>query len=127
MYETHIESQPGVKLWCPDKAGQFCDNIILSDVKTIEHSLNELSCNIPTAREADLTKIAKDISNIFINAAQESFGLKKNLPPKHNACNFNKPWFNKDCRTARKKYHLAKKKKYTIYIKRSKTKSIWYK
>ena len=101
------ESKPSVKLWCPDKANQYCNNINLSSVNALESFLNELSTQTDRVSEADISKIANEISNIFSTAAMETFGLHKNT--KLESSMRNKQWFNKDCRTARKKFHLAKR------------------
>ena len=61
----------------------------------------QLSTQIDPVSEADLSKIANEIRNIFITAAMETFGLHKNTTLESNLRN--KEWFNKDCRTARKK------------------------
>ena len=50
------------------------------------------------------------VGTILINAARETFGMHRNpLSSEHNKTTSKKPWFNNDCRTARTKYHLAKK------------------
>ena len=69
--------------------------------------MNELSTQIDPVSEADISKIANEISNIFTTAARETFGVHKNTTLENSMCN--KEWFNKDCRTARKKFHLAKR------------------
>ena len=69
--------------------------------------MNELSTQTDRVSEADISKIANEISNIFSTAAMETFGLHKNT--KLESSMRNKQWFNKDCRTARKKFHLAKR------------------
>ena len=97
-------SQPSVKLWCPDKANQYCNNINLSSVNTLESFLNayELSTQTDRVGEADISKIANEISNIFTTAAMETFGLHKNT--KLESSMRNKEWFNKDCRTLGKNF-----------------------
>ena len=57
--------------------------------------------------EADISKIANEISNILTTAAMETFGLHTNT--KLESSMRNKESFNKDCRTARKKIYLAKR------------------
>ena len=69
--------------------------------------MNELSTQTDRVSEADISKIANEISNIFSTAAMETFGLHKNT--KLESSMRNKQWFNKECRTARKKFHLAKR------------------
>ena len=51
-----------------------------------------------------------DIGKTLTNAAKETFGVQKNpfLIEHNNKKTSKKPWFDKDCRTARKKYHLAR-------------------
>ena len=117
------ESQSCVNLWCSDKANRFCDNITSSEVNAKDNNLNELTINSHAVCEADVSKKVKDIGKILINAAKETFGMHRNShSSESNKATSRKPWFNNDCRTARTKYHFAKK--CTIDIKHWKTKHI---
>ena len=69
--------------------------------------MNELSTRTDRVSEADISKIANEISNIFTTAAKETFGLHTNT--KLESSMRNKESFNKDCRTARKIFYLAKR------------------
>ena len=53
----------------------------------------------------DINKIASELSNIFIASAGMTFRNRNQAYKKLQ--NTNKPWFNKTCRTARRKFHLA--------------------
>ena len=76
-------------------------------MKAIESFLNRLSSNIDSVSGADIYKVAIDISNVFTTAAKETFGLRKNITPDNSKRD--KKWFNKDCRTARRKFHLYRR------------------
>ena len=47
--------------------------------------------------KTDISNVAKDICKVFINSARKIFGVTKNVQVSKN-----KPWFNRDCRNARK-------------------------
>ena len=63
----------------------------------------------PSVDENDVNKVTDAICNILITSAG------KTLKKRNNSCKItsmntsNKPWFNKSCRTARRKFHLAKR------------------
>ncbi|XP_062608016.1 uncharacterized protein LOC134269832, partial [Saccostrea cucullata] len=56
----------------------------------------------------DINKVAKDICNIFTKSAKESFGIYSTGQYSKDK-ERNKPWFNRECKTARRKFHLAKR------------------
>lgn len=102
------KNQPSVKLWCADKADDFRNNIQMSAVCEIENELNVLSSCIDNICKDNISKIAKDICTVFVNTARETFGMSKHVDNFSNEKS-SKPWFNRVCRTARRKYHLAKR------------------
>lgn len=99
------KNHSGVKLWCPDKADQFRSNIDVQAVKSIENYLNEISNSPGNLCSDNKNKVVKDICTVFTVAARDTFGPSHFSPciEKHN-----KPWFNRECKSARKQYHLAK-------------------
>ena len=62
------ENQSSVKLWCLDKAVDFCNSIDIQAENTIESNLNELS-NMSSICKTDISNVAKDICKVFINSA----------------------------------------------------------
>ena len=54
--------------------------------------------------KADISKVARDTCKVFINSTRKIFGVTKNIQVSEN-----KPWFRRDCRSARKKFHSAKR------------------
>lgn len=104
------ENQPTVKLWSADKAQDFCKNIDTSAVDAIQLDLEEMSVCVNNVYKTSVTTITTKICNVFHKAASDTFGnynmgCNKFSGKKSN----NKPWFNKECRKARKNFHLAKK------------------
>lgn len=104
------ENQPTVKLWSADKAQDFCKNIDTSAVDAIQLDLEEMSVCVNNVCKTSVTTITTKICNVFHKAASDTFGnynmgCNKFSGKKSN----NKPWFNKECRKARKNFHLAKK------------------
>ena len=55
----------------------------------------------------DIDSVMNKICDTFHNAAKISFGTRNNNKSKGE--NKSKPWFNESCKTARRKFHLAKK------------------
>lgn len=72
----------------------------------IENKLNSLSSCIDVKRT--YPKMAKDIWTVFVNTARETFGMSKHSKNFVND-KFNKPWFNRVRKTARRKLPLAKR------------------
>lgn len=58
-----------------------------------------------------ITNITKELCDVFSGAARITFGLKYNkIFSSDNTNTMNKkPWFNGECRAARKNFHLAKR------------------
>ena len=73
------KSQPGVKLWSPDKADVFCSNIDSSVVRALDIKLDELSIS----EDISQASVANGTNRIvFKKAARQTFGFiyQKNSP-----------------------------------------------
>jgi hypothetical protein len=57
----------------------------------------------------DNVKVAKDICNLFVTSAKAAFGFNKERELISMDYKSKKPWFGKECRTARRNFHLAKR------------------
>ena len=63
----------------------------------------------PSVDENDVNKVTDAICNILITSEGKTL-KKRNNPCKITFLNTNnKPWFNESCRTAGRKFHLAKR------------------
>ena len=102
-YNHTGENQPSVKLWRTDKADDFRNGIDSQAVNNIETHLNEL-CTKSNICKEDVNKVATDICHVYMHSARQTFGVTKKVQKSKN-----KPWFNGECRTARRKFHLAKR------------------
>ena len=95
-------------VWDPEKCTAFENNIDNSKVHDVYSVIKELRSQ-PSVDENDVNKVTDAICNILITSAG------KTLKKRNNSCKItsmntsNKPWFNKSCRTARRKFHLAKR------------------
>ena len=55
----------------------------------------------------NINYITSSICDVFYSAARETFGLRKK--PTRKVVTNSKPWFNGNCRRARRNFHLAKR------------------
>ena len=85
--------------WIPGKSESFCRNINLDQVKALSSLLDSDEQSKDSVKE-----ITEQISEIFSKACEVTFPKKRSKPT-----NKHKPWFGPICKSARKKYHLARK------------------
>ena len=104
MSESKCESN-GTKhaKWNENKVDEFCSNINLDDVNSI---LNCLNCDAPS--QLMVNEVTQNISNIFSKACERTFPIRNRANNRKPV--YKKPWFGPICQTARKKYHLARKR-----------------
>ncbi|XP_062583214.1 uncharacterized protein LOC134244980 [Saccostrea cucullata] len=109
--EDIVENQSRVKLWSQDQAKHFPENVDISKVKDIENELDILTSSTETSNisKDTLNEVTNKLCGIFLNTAKSTFGVSRNFKKDNCENKRNKPWFNKECKTARKKYHLAKR------------------
>lgn len=105
------ENHSSVKLWCSGKADDFCKNIDKSAVISIDNKLHDLSILGKNINQGHITNITRELCDVFSKAARITFGLKynKNFSSDNTNTMNKKPWFNGECRSARKNFHLAKR------------------
>ena len=85
--------------WYENQAQAFCDSIDLTKINSIISGLES-----PSFSKNDINLATEQISNIFDDAGAACFPHQSSVhsnPPK--------PWFGPCCKSARKKYHLARK------------------
>ena len=85
--------------WYENQAQAFCDRIDLTKINSIISDLES-----PAFSKNDINLATEQISNIFNDAGAACFPHQSSV---HS--NPTKPWFGPCCKSARKKYHLAKK------------------
>ena len=100
------QGSPKTPKWCRLKSNTFIENIDRDKV-------DELSSALDTIIESGVSKqvielFTDKLSNIFVQSANKTFGNKPNLNRKKPT---GRPsWFGPECRRARSKYHLARKR-----------------
>ena len=121
---THVpELQPNtsnsdshIPRWDGRYSDSFISNINLDAVDGILAFLRTSDCTKETVNSA-----TDMISNLFQTSRRMSFPIKK-LPFKCKTSHVkNKPWFGPQCKTAQRKYHLAKRRYYDTRDPRDKS------
>lgn len=95
------------KLWDKNKSTSFQQNFSrdLKSILNIEIVLKSLQIR-GSVNENEINDIVNKIGSLFENCAEESFG--KVHQRKENT-GHRKPWFDRECRRMRNKYHFARK------------------
>lgn len=99
-----------IKNWENERAQVFKDNIDISEVDEI---LSLLSSDTNSAdAHINVDEIVNKTSEIIINAAKVTFGTYNKSVKKDNESQKKKenPWFNNECKVARKKFRKNKRK-----------------
>ena len=86
----------------PANYQRFIDNISLESVNRIRETIQSYG---PDIEKESITNIVGQISDLLNTSASAAQGTPPN--PKYNSSS--KPWFGHECKSARTKYHLAKK------------------
>ena len=97
---TPEENRPGRAKWHETLAQSFCDNIDQSHVTSILRDLDSLTPN-----KQNINEMTERISHIFEAASPTCFPQQPHYHIKRI-----KTWFGPNCKTARRKYHLARKR-----------------
>ena len=92
------ENKPNPPKWNGKYANNFCTNIEQDQVNVL---LNTLTTTSPTKHS--INEATEKISLIFHDACAKTF------PPPRKKSNYIRPWFGPHCKSARKKYHLARR------------------
>ncbi|CAC5411232.1 ANPEP [Mytilus coruscus] len=98
-----------VKKWDIENVDTFIENIDKTHTDII---LTELeSVNIQDVNHNCVNSIVKRTCDVLVDAAKTTFGTYMKCDKQKNVkINASKPWFDEDCRTARKKFKKSKKK-----------------
>ena len=102
--DTHINESEKIKKWDVEKSRIFVDKIDssrISDLITTLENVNPNNCDINLINES-----VENLCKIITDAAADTFGTfdpkrKKKIDSRH------KPWFNRSCKEARKKYRKS--------------------
>ena len=111
-----IQSFDQPRKWDGNKRDDFCNNININTV----HELHNYLCNTEYNVDDKLINIAiidelfYKLSNLFLTAAKNTFGISNPKRKQSGKYTKSKPWFTKECKTARQNYKKAKRllKKY---------------
>ena len=94
-----------VKSWEESKKHLFFENV---DQSKIQELIDRID-NVTTVQRNDVNDFMNEIENIFENAKNASFASVEINGTYAGSISKDKLWFSSDCRSARKKYHLAKR------------------
>ena len=86
--------------WDASRSEQFCENI---NLEQIEEILSLLDSNMPD--HVRVNEATERIATLFTIASNQTFPVQN----KGNFCR-KRPWYGPLCRSARTKYHVAKKR-----------------
>ncbi|MEW8548622.1 MAG: reverse transcriptase family protein [Candidatus Thiodiazotropha sp.] len=87
--------------WNDKYAHNFCNNVERDEIIQIIHFLD-----IPSPTKYDINHATDRISFLFNSACEKTFPASRRAGVISNKT---KPWFGSHCKSARKKYHLARK------------------
>ena len=97
--DNHVTGNSSRPKWDDSYSNIFCKNIDTEELKSVSSILDSTS-----SAEDRVNRATESIAKLFSDASNRNFPMhnKKKLCQK-------KPWFGPLCRSARKKYHAAKK------------------
>ena len=104
---TNLPKQERVRLWDNEKRDTFLNNVDSSEIESLSNKLTELKSKQQIC-QADMDQFVRSMNDFHVDTARLSFGtvhLKQNKHVSHKGPN----WFNDKCKTARRKFHLAKR------------------
>ena len=100
----NIKKQP--KLWCPEKTDVFVNNFDVNKIVELSNRLSELRGRNDIVQD-DMNYLVNSLNNVYIENCKQTFGTTAKKSKSYDT-NKNAKWFNKICKTARKKFHNAK-------------------
>ena len=111
-----LQNTKRVKLWDQNGNRAFTSNIDQSKIDMILEKITTAENNLESITQNNINCIAEDISRLFVDTSEKTFGYieNKNKKPTNHAPS----WFGKNCRIARNKFHTAK---YQYKIRKSET------
>jgi hypothetical protein len=108
--EGIVETQSCVKLWSLDQVNNFPRNVDVFKVKDIENELDILTnMAIGNVCKNTVKAILDKLCDVFLSTAKSTFGIRCQKNSVVHINKRDKPWFNRECRAARKTFHLAKR------------------
>lgn len=106
--ETEVEN---IKRWDNEKCVQFRNDIKLDKIDNLKNKI--LSITQSDKTKTDINSLSGDLCQIFIESATSTFGTKlyktENTSRQNQVCK-SKPWFNEECKIARKNFRNRKRK-----------------
>ena len=96
--------------WNQEKKADFIinlDNQMISDIKL---SIDHIRQNIDTANQNMINNVCNQIADTFLDSAKKSFRHAEKSDEQNDTDSpCNKQWFGSQCKSARRKYHLARR------------------
>lgn len=95
------------------KCGEFFNNIDSVKVRELESNLSVVNDNVDVINQMSVDALLDELCGIFISSGKVTFGTtpirsSKSTQEKHKRDN--KPWFDVDCKFARKNFRKLKRK-----------------
>ena len=95
--------------WKQNLKAKFTENLDAMKINDMLITLRNLENNLDSVNELTINHLCKGISDIFMHAYAMSDTSTQREQSQYTSQRPQKQWFGAECRTARKKYHLAKK------------------
>ena len=99
------EKKSTIKSWEEHKKDLFVENIDKTKVQDLINKLNAVTI----INKCEINSFMQEIENIFEHSKTMTFTSFTVKSPTSVTDSKDKAWFSHDCRSARKKYHLAKR------------------
>ena len=94
--------------WSANKSAQFSTNINNEQVNDIKTYIENARHDMVNVNKETMNNICGKIADIFTQAAGKSFGDQNGVKDFTDSKD-SKRWFGYNCRSARRKYHIARK------------------
>jgi hypothetical protein len=105
------QQEANVKLWDTNNSVLFYNNLNDSKINQIIQNLIETESS-DSISQTKMDEIAENISEFFVESAKTSFGYHdfnvKSINNKNVKARKGQPWFNSECKIARKNFHRSK-------------------
>ncbi|MEW8544510.1 MAG: hypothetical protein AB2693_13350, partial [Candidatus Thiodiazotropha sp.] len=95
--------------WDENKLNDFIQNIDTNKLSRVNISLENAHRNVDDVDTDCIDNICTQISNMFTESAEITFGGSKKQYKDQRTNKPNKRWFGFQCKNSRKKYHIAKR------------------
>ena len=105
---TDINQAPSRPKWKPENKHQFLNSLDKNKINDLYHKLQESERNLNNVTKQTVTDMCNIIPNIFVDANNSIHNGSNPTQTYYNE-QTQRQWFGNECRSARTKYHLAKK------------------